>query len=158
MKQISKEALTQVREFLYNKEEKVSAVLVVKSKRTGKDFTYKIIADTRRGTRIITILLEGFGQKFTPVHYAFDFKPNPIKDLKYKTSEGYAGAVWLLDKILENEIDLILEKTELYHISKCLKCNRPLTDLTSIEYGIGPICRGESKESQQEQQPYNREQ
>ena len=84
MNPISKKALMQLREFLYNPEEKVSAVIVVKSKRTGKDFTYKITADTRRKTRIITIQIEVHGQKFMSVYYAFDYKPAPIKEIKFK--------------------------------------------------------------------------
>lgn len=32
------------------------------------------------------------------------------------------------------------EQVELYHVGKCGRCNRPLTDPTSIERGIGPDC------------------
>ena len=48
----------------------------------------------------------------------------------------------ILNLIYTNQIDKLLEVVELSHTGKCMKCNRTLTDLTSIEFGMGPTCRG----------------
>lgn len=36
-------------------------------------------------------------------------------------------------------------KVHILHEGMCGKCGRPLTDPVSIEYGLGPICRGEKQ-------------
>lgn len=51
--------------------------------------------------------------------------------------DRYRKMLLNLDYLLE--IDAI----EIQFEGRCVKCNRPLTDPTSIELGIGPICRGE---------------
>jgi len=38
-------------------------------------------------------------------------------------------------------MDVVENGVEIMHIGKCIKCGKPLTDATSIEIGLGPVCR-----------------
>ena len=49
--------------------------------------------------------------------------------------------VYILGCLENGFIDYINAKTKFYHLGKCIKCNRPLTDSNSIEAGLGPHCR-----------------
>ena len=53
------------------------------------------------------------------------------------------GIAWILSKITSKQFEVVNGNVELLHLGKCLKCNRTLTDATSIELGLGPVCRGD---------------
>ena len=61
----------------------------------------------------------------------------------YRETNGAAGkgAKWLLHNFYNWNFEQMYKVAEFYHTGRCLKCNRELTDATSIEYGLGPICR-----------------
>lgn len=150
MKKLNKEVLQQLVEQIFNSEEKVSAVIVVKSKKTGADFTYHIKSKWPRGTHVMTIGLETSYADFTECYILINGNGRVNKEKKER-NKNYAGAVWLLDKLFQKDVDTILEHSILYHTGKCIKCNRPLTDADSIEYGMGPICRGVATELNREE-------
>jgi hypothetical protein len=148
MKQlIPKETLEKLAITLNDKSQKVSAVLVVESKKTNKDYTYFIKSYTKRDTFIVAIGVETFASSFIPYYYIINGHIKPI----IFESQNKKGGQWILDKLFVSQIDGILEKVNIYHTGNCIKCNRPLTDLLSIELGIGPVCRDSDKK------PFNRE-
>lgn len=138
---INEKGIILLTEHLHDTKHKVNAVLVAKSKRTGTDYTYKIVAYTKNHIRFFSIALENNYNDFTICYmivnkaskYSFNFKNN--------TSEIYLGAVWILNKFYEKNTESLLNKIEFYHTDKCIKCNRPLTDLDSIKFGMGKYCR-----------------
>ncbi len=141
MKKLSEEAVSKFIEQLHS-EEKVNATVVLKSLKSNKDFTYKIKAFNVRASRYFKI---GTEVGYNEFRYTYTFSVyNNIKQ-----NEGYlmhteatANARWLLNKLYDKNIVSILAQVELYHTGKCIKCGRTLTDLDSIEYGMGKHCRG----------------
>lgn len=135
--QLTREVLEKLIELIHNKNEDVSAIIVVKSRRTGDDHTYKITANNRLSNRKFTVYMESGYDNYDYVYSCYNqfFEPKSI------TGKVARGGVWLLRYVVENKIDDILQDAILYHTGKCIKCNRTLTDATSIEYGMGPECR-----------------
>lgn len=136
--QLSKETLLLFINHLHDKKEKVSAKLVVKSKKTGIDFTYLIQGKDVKGERIITIGIETDYDRFRYAHGYFNGRR---ADSSKHKKEVIAGAVYVLDKLYNRQLDKLLEVSEIYNTGRCIKCNRILTDLESIKFGMGKKCR-----------------
>lgn len=113
---------------------------------TGNHRTFRIRtqpADARfaPGERVVGLLT---GPDNTEDYQGFGFvQPDgSIRVWRSKRGDG-APSEW------ERFADLIARRVEyegrlVYQESRrCLRCNRELTDPTSIELGIGPVCRGE---------------
>ena len=46
-----------------------------------------------------------------------------------------------LRKIEQGKFDLLNDNIEFFHLGKCLRCGKTLTDQESINIGLGPVCR-----------------
>lgn len=140
MERLSRETVAHFIRQIHSKEQ-VNAIIVLKSLKTLKDYTYKIRVFNGRVTRVFKIGTEVGYNEFRWV-YSFsmykDYKGNVYYIGKLIVSEI---AKWLLDKLFNKHIDSILSQVELYHTGKCIKCGRTLTDLESIKYGMGKHCR-----------------
>ena len=137
--QIGKEALELFVKQLHTKGESVSAVIVVKSKKTGTDFTYHIIAKDKNRSRYISIAIESKYMTFTKVYYYIDnYKQLHTRN---KDEKIIKGAVWVLDTLYSKDIDKLMSLVDVYNTGKCIKCNRTLTDMDSIKFGMGKMCR-----------------
>ena len=67
---------------------------------------------------------------------------NKEKNILETISTPAATAVaWLLRQLRDSKYELLSNSVEIYHLGKCLKCGKTLTDVDSIEYGLGPVCR-----------------
>lgn len=117
--------------------EKVSATIIVQSKKTGKDLTFHIKVAYPRKTKVISIGIERNYMEFYYIYHIIDGKKGYVKE---NTGTYYKAAVWILTNLFDNNLKLITDNYDIYHIGKCIKCNRPLTDLESVDKGIGPIC------------------
>lgn len=139
---LTREALELFIDKLHTKGERVTAIIVVKSKESGKDFTYKIRARDKVARHFIIYVETGYNE-FTFVYSIFgDYKPK-VNKLEYYDKPAYGGGVFILNKLVLKDIDLIMNKAEIYHTGRCIKCNRVLTDLESINFGMGKTCRNE---------------
>lgn len=140
---LSKEALEYFVNLIENKED-VSGKFVVTSLRTREDYTYKIKAKKKGESYFIDILIESGYNSFKKVGYWYDGKVTMLSHLNSGIVINFAinGAEWFLKYMMKKDFDYILQKTKVEHTGTCLKCGRELTDAASIEYGMGPICRG----------------
>jgi len=43
--------------------------------------------------------------------------------------------------MFSNNFDNLNQSVDIFHLGKCLKCGKTLTDSNSIEVGFGPVCR-----------------
>jgi hypothetical protein len=54
-----------------------------------------------------------------------------------------AGFRWLVGRVVAEDEKRLTEQVTVFHEGRCGKCNRKLTDPTSIRIGLGPVCRGD---------------
>lgn len=141
MNTINKETLLKLVHQLKDVNDAVNSVLVLQAKATNTDYTYKIKAFNHDKTnkRIILIKIEVDYNKFKT---AYLIGNGECKDMKY-SSIAYKGANWFLNQLYAENIDYILTHYNVLHTGRCIKCNRTLTDATSIKIGMGSKCRSQ---------------
>lgn len=111
----------------------------VKSKKTGKDFTYKIARKEFKGKFYTHCYIE---TQYMQFKYIGTFKDgNIIKNKMINADQTAQGLSWLINNALGENWEKIQAQSHLMHLGKCVKCGRPLTDSDSIEMGLGPYCR-----------------
>ena len=107
------------------------------SRRTNKEYTFKI-ARKEYPTGWFTLVSVETGYlnfKYLGVYKngQITYKGKPV------TSDSAIAIAWILRKAEQR--DVALDQVHFYHLGKCIKCGRTLTDSTSIEIGLGPKCR-----------------
>lgn len=115
------------------------AEFTVKSKVTGKDFTFKINRSEWNGNWYTHVKVETGYLDFTYLGSYFNgtiFK----KRMPVKTPSAIAIA-WVLKMVQNSKFDVLSNSVELMHLGSCLRCGRTLTDADSIQRGLGPVCR-----------------
>ena len=136
-------ALTKLSQYIKD-EKKIKSTIVVKSKRTGKDITFqsKSVKTDDWGYTVFIGYETGYDTYTQCALYsARSGVVKPFKKFQNSQSAYVQGAVWLLDKIVKNDVSTMLKVGEYHHTGRCIKCGRKLTDLESIRYGMGPNCR-----------------
>lgn len=116
------------------------AEFTVRSKATGKDFTFKINRSEWNEKWYTHVKVETGYMEFTYLGSYFNgaiFK----KRQPVKTPSAIAIA-WVLRMIENQKFDVLKESVDLMHLGNCLRCGRVLTDADSIQSGLGPVCRG----------------
>lgn len=115
------------------------ADFTVKSKETGKEFTYKISRKQFKNNWYTFIYVE---QEYQVYRFLGSYFAGHIYMKKELNKSISAIAIaWVLSKIEEQKFDLLEAKIELMHLGSCLRCGKTLTDSHSIEIGLGPVCR-----------------
>ena len=137
MKILTKESIEALIELMHSGEP-FNAVIVVKSKRTGKDVTYKL---SKAESKPIKVGYEDGYNNFAFSHWTSSGNIRAFVGYEKQTGKVTLGGKWLLLELYSKSVDKIMAQAELYHTGRCLKCNRILTDLESVELGFGPICR-----------------
>ena len=117
----------------------VGASFTIRSKDSGKDYTYKIKRCAFKGGWYTHIFVEK-----TYLH--FDYLGNYFNSkiwLKGKPLETPAAIAiaWVLGKAEIKRFTFLDSKIDLFHLGSCLRCGKTLTDAESIEHGLGPVCR-----------------
>lgn len=115
------------------------ASFTIRSKDSGKDYTYKIKRAVFNGNLYTHIFVEK-----TYLH--FDYLGTYFQGkiwLKKKPVETPAAIAigWVLGKADEKRFTFLDTKIDLFHLGCCIRCGQTLTDAESIEHGLGPICR-----------------
>lgn len=120
------------------------ASFTVVSKKTGKDFTYKISRSSFAGKFYTHVYIEQnylefkrLGSYFRGLIWA---KNENGKNMPVKTLAADSIA-YILQKVEEQKFDLLDSQIEILHLGNCLRCGATLTDAKSIEIGLGPVCR-----------------
>jgi hypothetical protein len=110
----------------------------IESKKTGKDFTYKVLTKPYNGREYTHVYIESEYLKFK--HIGTYKYGNIYKKGERVLTPGATAISYVLDKVQKNKIDALDEQLNTYHLGSCLKCGRTLTDANSIKTGIGPVC------------------
>lgn len=124
---------------------KYNGELTVTSNKTGEHRTYLIkTIETKEGKSARMVgMLSGPDNRNDYVFFGFVNVSQEGKAWVY-VFKNKLGKYIEHGKMLGN-IESLLEqgKVEVAFSVKCRKCNRLLTDPTSIDLGIGPVCRGD---------------
>lgn len=121
------------------------APFTVRSKKTGKDFTFKISQVPFKSSNYIHIKVETEYLNFKYLGWLKDgnvVKKNKDTNVNEVVNTPAGQAVsWFLRQLFNNQYDTLNSNVDIFHLGKCLKCGKTLTDANSIEVGFGPVCR-----------------
>lgn len=118
--------------------ENSGASFTVVSKKTGKDFTYKISKSKFQGRYYTHIKVE---KEYLNFNYLGMYANGSLWRKKAKVNTPASnGIAWILKRVEEGNFALLEESIELLHLGKCLRCGRTLTDQNSIKMGLGATC------------------
>lgn len=115
------------------------AEFTIRSRESGKDYTYKIKRSAFKGVWYTHIFVEKTYLQFDYLGSYFIGKVW-LKKQEVKTPAAIAIG-WVLNKVQESKFTLLDSKIDLFHLGSCLRCGKTLTDAESIEHGLGPVCR-----------------
>jgi hypothetical protein len=111
----------------------------IKSNATGKDFTFRIITKPYNGRTYTHVYVETQYLNFK--HLGTYFKGKLYKNSKAVTSDSAKAIAFVMDKVEKGAFSWLDRNITVYHLGKCLKCGRTLTDSNSIEVGLGSVCQ-----------------
>lgn len=115
------------------------AEFTVKSKNTGKEYTFKISKSEFNGKMYTHVKVETGYLNFTRLGH---YQSGALLSKGHVVTTPAAQAIsWILNKVEKGEFNLLDEKVEIMHLGNCLCCGRTLTDADSISIGLGPVCR-----------------
>ena len=135
MHKINSQSLTAI---LTSEKNNKGAAFTVKSKRTGKDYTYKIKRSEYNGVWYTHIYVETTYLKFT--HLGVYFNGIITKNKKVVDSPSAIAIAFVLHKTSREQFEYLNDNVDIMHLGSCIKCGKTLTDAQSIENGLGPIC------------------
>ena len=116
------------------------AEFTVRSKATGKDFTFKIARSLWNGKFYTHVKVE---KGYLDFSYLGSYFNGKVFNKRQVVNTPAATAItWVLNKVMEQKFSLLDNNVEIMHLGKCLKCGKTLTDAESISFGLGPVCRG----------------
>ena len=114
------------------------APFTVKSKATGKDFTFKISRTEFNGVFYTHVKVEVGYMEF---RYLGTYKNGSIQRKGQAVETLAAKSIaFILRKVESGKVSELLNLVEFFHLGKCVRCGKTLTDAVSIEMGLGPVC------------------
>ena len=111
----------------------------IKSNATGKDFTFRIVTKPYKGRTYTHVYVETQYLNFK--HLGTYFKGKIYKNSKAVTSDSAKAIAFVMAKVEKGAFSWLDNNITVYHLGKCLKCGRALTDAQSIEVGLGSVCQ-----------------
>lgn len=115
------------------------ADFTIRSKRTGKDYTYSISRSLYNGNWYTHVKVETEYLKF--VRLGTYFNGTIRHKGKIVDCPSAIAIAYVLAKVEAKSFTLLDTMVEVMHTGKCLVCSKTLTDADSIAFGLGPICR-----------------
>lgn len=118
----------------------IGAEFTIRSRQSGKDFTYKIQRSPFKGQWYTHIFIE---KEYLHFDYLGMYVNGSIvrKGVGKIVTPAAIAIAWVLLKVEENKFNLLDQSIDLFHLGCCLRCGKTLTDAESIEIGLGPVCR-----------------
>lgn len=121
------------------------APFTVRSKATGKDYTFKVSQTPFKDMSFMHVKTE---RRYLDFHYTGYYRKGKLvrRDKatgqlnEVKTPAGDAAA-WLLRMVEAGQFGKLDASVDIFHNGCCLRCGKTLTDSESIEIGFGPVCR-----------------
>jgi hypothetical protein len=116
------------------------ADFTIRSVKTGKDYTYKITRSEYKGNWYTHVKVETEYLKFVRLGTYFG---GAIRNKGAIVDSPSAVAIaYVLGKVEAKQFEFLDTAVDVMHTGKCLVCSKTLTDAQSIEFGLGPVCRG----------------
>jgi hypothetical protein len=115
------------------------ADFTIRSKKTGKDYTYSISRSLYNGNWYTHVKVETEYLKF--VRLGTYFKGSIRHKGNMVDSPSAIAIAYILAKVETKAFDFLDSVTEVMHTGRCLVCSKTLTDADSIAVGLGPVCR-----------------
>lgn len=115
------------------------APFTVRSKDTGKDYTYKISRSQYQNRWFTHIRVETRYLNFD--HIGVFVNGGILKQRQPVETPAASAIAWVLRQVEKKQFDKLSQSVEIMHTGKCICCGRELTDAESIDSGLGPICR-----------------
>lgn len=116
------------------------ADFTIRSLKTNKDYTYKISRSEYQGRWYTHVKVETEYLKFVRLGTYFG---GAIRNKGNVVDSPSAVAIaYVLAKVEAKAFDFLDTAIEVMHTGRCLVCSKTLTDAKSIEFGLGPVCRG----------------
>ena len=110
----------------------------LKSKASGKEFTYSIARSEFKGAWYTHVKVENNYLEFKHVgtyrNGKITKKQMPVNTLSAK------AIAFVLNAVENAEFEYLDKVMETYHLGSCMRCGKTLTDSESINRGLGPIC------------------
>lgn len=107
---------------------------------TGKDYTFKIARKLYNGKMYTHIFVEKEYLNF--VYLGSYFMGKIYYKGRVNETPASAAISWILRQVEAKNFKGLETQIEVFHLGSCLRCGKTLTDATSIELGLGPVCRG----------------
>ena len=110
----------------------------VVSKKTNKDYTFKVANKTWNGKTYCHVSVE---TEYLNFKYLGTFFNGKIYHKRQVVESPSAIAIaWLLTNVQQGNFIKLDESVEVMHLGNCIRCGRVLTDAQSIERGLGSEC------------------
>lgn len=121
------------------------APFTIRSKNTGVDFTYKVSQSIFNDVRYFHVKVEKMIDGIRDFYYLGYFRSDKgqlfKKDGVALDSPSALAIAWVLRMAAAKNTDALEQGVDAFNFGSCCVCGRKLTDATSIELGIGPVCR-----------------
>lgn len=118
-----------------------NAIFTIQNSETKKRFTFQVRQPSQDSPHFVKVLTgpnnEGDYEFLGTIFDNRNFR-HGRKSRIDQNAQSSKVFKWALPHILANTLP---EQIKIYHEGRCFKCGHRLTDPTSIEIGIGPICR-----------------
>ena len=115
------------------------APFTIRSKKTGKDYTFKVSQVFYQNNNYLHLKVE---TQYLVFKYLGWYKDGKVIYKKTEVNTPASQAIsWFMKMLLANKLDVLDSNVDIFHLGKCLKCGKTLTDANSIEVGFGPVCR-----------------
>lgn len=111
----------------------------VQSKRTGKDYTFKVKRSSWNNNMFTHVYVETEYLNFK--HLGFYSQGKVIKNRAEVNTPSSTAISYILNLVENQRFETLDSQVDIFHTGKCLVCGKTLTDAESIKLGLGPVCR-----------------
>jgi len=118
--------------------EKRSAPIVIQSRKTEKDYTFKISRSEWQENWYTHIWIEQTYNHYT--HMGTFREGVIIKNHEVLKTKCAIAIAWVLRQIMYEKWERLEKSVLIMHSGRCLACGKRLTDAESIKRGLGPVC------------------
>jgi len=124
------------------------AIFTLRSKATGKRFTYKVNKKQDGDDDPVYFVSLLTGPRNTSDYDYLAFIPSDLqprltaKSCVGKDAPSWKAFAWTWAHLCKGDVDLLTPQVEVWHEGHCFRCGRKLTVPSSISTGLGPVCEG----------------
>ena len=115
-------------------------MFTVQSKRTGKDYTFKVRKTIHGERSYMHVYVERGYLNFLYLGHYYNGAIR-VRGGYEVQSNAAISAGWLFKHAELEHVELLARSVNVFHTGKCIKCGRILTDTVSIQTGLGPTCK-----------------